>query len=46
MEQALANARSELLAADLLAQWNRYRHPGKRTTEVDAEYVEVVAIRR
>lgn len=43
---ALDNAQSELLARDLVDHWSRHRHPGKRTTEVDAEYLEVVAIKR
>ena len=43
---ALDHARSELLAADLLDHWSTHRHPGKRTTEVDAEYLEIIAIRR
>jgi len=43
---ALDSSHSELLAAELLEHWTRHRHPGKRITEVDAEYLEVVAIRR
>ena len=43
---ALDSSRCELLAAELLEHWANHRHPGKRITEVDAEYLEVVAIRR
>jgi len=34
------------LAADLTAHWTKHQHPSAETTEVDAEYLEVVATRR
>jgi ubiquinone/menaquinone biosynthesis C-methylase UbiE len=44
--EALDNDRRGLLAADLLDHWIDNQRPGKRITEVDSEYLEVVAIRR
>jgi SAM-dependent methyltransferase len=44
--EALENDRRGLLAADLLDHWIDNQRPGKRITEVDADYLEVVAIRR
>jgi hypothetical protein len=33
-------------AADLAERWSRHQGAGGGTTEVDAEYLEVVAVRR
>ena len=44
--EALDNDRRGLLASDLLDHWTDNQRPGKRITEVDSEYLEVVAIRR
>jgi SAM-dependent methyltransferase len=44
--EALDNDRRGQLAADLLDHWIDNQRPGKRITEVDSEYLEVVAIRR
>jgi SAM-dependent methyltransferase len=44
--EALDNDRRGMLAADLLDHWTDHQRPGKRITEVDSEYLEVVAIRR
>jgi len=43
---ALADDRRPLLAADLVDQWVRAQRSAARTTEVNSEYLEVVAIRR
>jgi 2-polyprenyl-3-methyl-5-hydroxy-6-metoxy-1,4-benzoquinol methylase len=34
------------LAADLAGHWKRHQNPAARQTEVDAEYLEVIAVRR
>jgi hypothetical protein len=34
------------MAADLAAHWTGHQRPGAPTTEVDSEYLEVVATRR
>jgi len=34
------------LAADLTSHWTKHQRPSAETTEVDAEYLEVVATRR
>jgi ubiquinone/menaquinone biosynthesis C-methylase UbiE len=44
--EALDTERREQLAADLADLWAQHQRPGARRTEVDAEYLEVVAIRR
>ena len=44
--EALDNDRRLLLAADLMDLWSAHQRPGSRMTEVDAEYLEVIAIRR
>jgi len=44
--EELDNDRRGMLATDLLDHWTDHQRPGKRITEVDSEYLEVVAIRR
>lgn len=44
--EALAEERRDALAADLAAHWARHQRPGAQTTEVDSEYLEIIAIRR
>lgn len=44
--EALDEDRRVQLAADLSEHWTRHQHPSVATTEVDAEYLEVVAVRR
>jgi SAM-dependent methyltransferase len=44
--EVLDNEHRGLLASDLLDHWTDNQRPGKRITEVDSEYLEVVAIRR
>jgi SAM-dependent methyltransferase len=44
--EALDNEHRALLAADLMDHWTDHQRPGTRMTEVDSEYLEVVAIRR
>lgn len=44
--EALAHDRRSLLAADLTSQWTRAQRSAARTTEVDSEYLEVIATRR
>jgi ubiquinone/menaquinone biosynthesis C-methylase UbiE len=44
--ESLDNEQRELLAAELLDHWTKHQRPGKRITEVDSNYLEVVAIRR
>jgi SAM-dependent methyltransferase len=43
---ALADDRRPLLAADLTSQWTRAQRSAAGMTEVDSEYLEVVATRR
>jgi SAM-dependent methyltransferase len=44
--EALDEQRAKLLAADLIYLWERNQRIGARGTEVDSEYLEVIAIRR
>ena len=44
--EALDRERGKQLAADLLYHWERNHRPGARGTEVDSQYLEVIAIRR
>jgi ubiquinone/menaquinone biosynthesis C-methylase UbiE len=44
--EALDKHRASLLAADLTYHWERNQRPGARGTEVDSQYLEVVATRR
>ena len=44
--EALDTERRALLAADLADHWARHQRLSAQTTEVDAEYLEVIAIRR
>ena len=44
--EALDNDQRVLLAADLMDLWSDHQRPGARMTEVDSEYLEVIAIRR
>ncbi|MEP7066705.1 MAG: class I SAM-dependent methyltransferase [Gemmatimonadota bacterium] len=44
--EALDKQRANLLSADLIYHWERSQRPGARGTEVDSEYLEVIAIRR
>ena len=44
--EALDETRREMLASDLADQWARHQRPGAVMTEVDSEYLEVVATRR
>jgi 2-polyprenyl-3-methyl-5-hydroxy-6-metoxy-1,4-benzoquinol methylase len=44
--EALDTERREQLATHLADLWAQHQRPGARRTEVDAEYLEVVAIRR
>lgn len=44
--EALDEQHARLLAADLIYHWERNQRPGARGTEVDSQYLEVVAIRR
>jgi SAM-dependent methyltransferase len=44
--EALDEDRRAALAADLAAHWSRRHRAGAEGTEVDAEYLEVVAVRR
>ena len=43
--ESLDNEQRVLLGAELLDHWTQHQHPGKRVTEVDSNYLEVVAIR-
>jgi 2-polyprenyl-3-methyl-5-hydroxy-6-metoxy-1,4-benzoquinol methylase len=44
--EALDNQRAHSLAADLTYHWERHQRPGARGTQVESEYLEVIAIRR
>ncbi len=44
--EALDEDRRAALAADLAGHWARHQRAGAAGTEVDAEYLEVVAVRR
>ena len=44
--EALAEDRRRLMEADLVAHWVRHQRPTSRTTEVDSEYLEIIATRR
>jgi ubiquinone/menaquinone biosynthesis C-methylase UbiE len=44
--EVLDNERRGQLAADLIDHWTEHQRPGKRITEVDSQYLEVIAIRR
>src|SRR3954468_10528073 len=44
--ETLDNDARGRLASDLVDHWTDHQRPGKRITEVDSEYLEVVAIRR
>ncbi len=44
--EALDEDRRAALAADLAGHWSRHQRAGAAGTEVDAEYLEVVAVRR
>jgi ubiquinone/menaquinone biosynthesis C-methylase UbiE len=44
--EALDEDRRAAFAADLEVHWTRHQRAGAATTEVDAEYLEVVAVRR
>jgi SAM-dependent methyltransferase len=44
--EALEENRRAALAADLAAHWSQHARGSDATTEVDAEYLEVVAVRR
>ena len=44
--EALDTQRARLFSADLIYHWERNQRPGARGTEVDAEYLEVIATRR
>lgn len=43
--EALVEDHRAMLAADLTHHWTRHQRPASPTTEVDAEYLEVIAIR-
>ncbi len=44
--EAIDEDRRASLAADLASHWTKHQRPSAETTEVDAEYLEVVATRR
>jgi 2-polyprenyl-3-methyl-5-hydroxy-6-metoxy-1,4-benzoquinol methylase len=44
--EALGTERRGLLEADLVDLWELYQKPGAEGTEVDSEYLEVIAVRR
>lgn len=44
--EALDEDRRASFAAELRDLWERHQRPGADTTEVDAEYLEIIAIRR
>ena len=44
--EALGEDRRRLLEADLVDHWVRHQRPTSRTTEVDSEYLEIIATRR
>ena len=44
--EALDEDHSVLLASDLTDHWTQYQRPSSRTTDVDSEYLEVIATRR
>lgn len=44
--EALDEERRALMRRDLAEHWSRHQRPGAHATEVDAEYLEVVAVRR
>jgi hypothetical protein len=44
--ESLDEDRRAVLAADLAAHWMRYRRSSAAGTEVEAEFLEVVAVRR
>jgi ubiquinone/menaquinone biosynthesis C-methylase UbiE len=44
--ETLGEDRRRLLEADLVAHWVRHQRPTARTTEVDSEYLEIIATRR
>jgi ubiquinone/menaquinone biosynthesis C-methylase UbiE len=44
--EALDKQRARLLMADLVHHWERNQRPGAQGTEVEAQYLEVVAVRR
>jgi hypothetical protein len=44
--ESLDEDRRATLAADLTAHWARHRRPAAAGTEVAAEFLEVVAVRR
>lgn len=46
MMEALDKQRAHSLASDLIYHWERHQRPGARDTEVDSQYLEVVAVRR
>lgn len=44
--EALDEDRRALLAADLIGHWTRHQRGSDRRTEVEAEFLEVIAVRR
>lgn len=44
--ESLDAAHRAQLAADLTYHWERHQRLGASATEVDAEYLEVIAVRR
>jgi SAM-dependent methyltransferase len=44
--EALDKERGRQLQSDLLYLWERHQQPGARGTQVDSQYLEVIAIRR
>jgi hypothetical protein len=44
--EALDKTLQTRFASDLVAHWASHQKPGVQNTEVDAEYLEVIAIRK